>query len=67
MAIRGEKDYYGDRVVNQLNNMGGVRVCRYLEELKQTGIPQEVRHLFDSEEAYTAFLTTCYRCSRHSI
>jgi hypothetical protein len=67
MAIRGEKDYYGDRVVSHLNNMGSVRACRSLEGLRQAGIPQEVRHLFDSEEAYAAFLTTCFRCSRHSI
>lgn len=38
MAIRGEKDYYGDRVVNQLNSIGMVRACRLLEDLKQAGI-----------------------------
>lgn len=67
MAVRGDKEYYGDRIVNQFNSMGDIRACRLLKELKQAGIPQEVRHLFDGEEAYTAFLTTCYRCSRHAL
>jgi hypothetical protein len=67
MAVRSDKDYYGDRIVNQLNSMGSVRACRLLEELKQAGIPQDVKHIFKAASEYMDFLTTCYRCSRHAI
>jgi len=67
MSIRNDRDFYGDRIVNQLNSMGIVRACRLLEELRQAGIPQDVKHIFKAENEYMDFLSTCYRCSRHAI